>query len=101
LKPLLELRDGQIEAVDKVRTFSKTLERLLDLVSAKLENEPGPVRLCAIHSDSLKEANQLLDAAITRFDTSLVTEALITEISPVIGTHSGPGALGLAFMIGM
>jgi DegV family protein with EDD domain len=88
LKPLLELRDGQIESVDKVRTFSKTLERLLDLVSARLENEPGPVRLCAIHGDALKEANQLLDAAIT-------------EISPVIGTHAGPGALGLAFMIGM
>jgi DegV family protein with EDD domain len=101
LKPLLELRDGQIESVDKVRTFSKTLERLLDLVSAKLESESGPVRLCAIHGDSLNEANQLLDAAIQRFDTSLVTEALITEISPVIGTHAGPGALGLAFMIGM
>lgn len=101
LKPLLELRDGEIEAVDKVRTFSKTLDRLLDLVSAKLENEPGPVRLCAIHGDSLNEANQLLARAIARFDSSLVTEALISDVSPVIGTHAGPGALGLAFMIGM
>jgi len=101
LKPLLELRDGQIESVDKVRTFSKTLERLLDLVSAKLESEPGPVRLCVIHGDAPTEANQLLEAAIQRFDTSLVTEAPTTEISPVIGTHAGPGALGLAYMIGM
>jgi fatty acid-binding protein DegV len=74
---------------------------LLDLVSAKLENEPGTVRLCAIHGDSLNEANQLLARAIARFDSSLVTEALISDVSPVIGTHAGPGALGLAFMIGM
>ena len=101
LKPLLELQDGLIEPVDKVRTFSKTLDRLLDLVSARLEKEPGPVRLCAIHGNSLKEAQQLLDTAIHRFDSSLVTEALISDVSPVVGAHAGPGALGLAYMIGM
>jgi DegV family protein with EDD domain len=101
LKPLLELRDGQIESIDRVRTFSKTLERLLDLVSVRLENDPGPVRLCAIHGNALSEANQLLDTAITRFDSTLISETLISDISPVIGAHAGPGALGLAFMIGM
>ena len=101
LKPLLELRDGQIEAVERVRTFSKTLDRLLDLVGAKLVNESGPVRLCAIHGNSPDEARQLLDSAIQRFDTSLVSEAVLTDISPVIGTHAGPGALGLAYMLGM
>ncbi|MHC1740856.1 MAG: DegV family protein [Anaerolineaceae bacterium] len=101
LKPILELRGGAIESADKVRTFSKTLERMLDLVAVKLENEPGPVRLCAIHGNSLPEATQLLDAAIQRFSNSLVTETLISDISPVIGAHAGPGALGLAFMIGM
>lgn len=101
LKPLLELRDGQIEAVERVRTFSKTLDRLLDLVGAKLVNESGPVRLCAIHGNSPDEAKQLLDSAIQRFDTSLVSEAVLTDISPVIGTHAGPGALGLAYMLGM
>ena len=101
LKPLLELRDGQIEAVERVRTLSKTLERLLDLVSAKLEHESGPVRLCAIHGNSPEEAKQLLDSAIHRFSTTLVSEAIVSDISPVIGTHAGPGALGLAYMTGM
>jgi DegV family protein with EDD domain len=101
LKPLLELRDGQIEAVERVRTLSKTLDRLLDLVEAKVAQSEGPVRLCAIHGNSLDEANQLLDKAVNRFGSTLVAESLIADISPVIGTHAGPGALGLAWMIGM
>lgn len=101
LKPLLELRDGQIEAVERVRTLSKTLDRLLDLVEAKVAQSEGPVRLCAIHGNSLDEANQLLDKAVSRFGSTLVAESLIADISPVIGTHAGPGALGLAWMIGM
>jgi len=101
LKPLLELRDGQIEAVERVRTLSKTLHRLLDLVEAKVAQSEGPVRLCAIHGNSLDEANQLLDKAVNRFGSTLVAESLIADISPVIGTHAGPGALGLAWMVGM
>lgn len=101
LKPLLELRDGRIESVDKVRTFSKTLERLLDLVEEKLADNPGPVRLCVIHGDSPAEARQLLEGALHRFSSSLITDAEISDVSPVIGTHAGPGALGLAFMVGM
>lgn len=101
LKPILELRDGQIEAVERVRTLSKTLDRLLDLVELKLGSEPGPVRLCAVHGNSPVEAEQLLEKAVKRFSSTLVSEAVIADISPVIGTHAGPGALGLAWMNGM
>lgn len=101
LKPLLEIRDGKIEGVEKVRTLSKTIDRLLDLVEVKLANYQAPVRLCAIHGNAPDEAEQLLERAIKRIPTSLVTDAVITNISPVLGTHTGPGALGLAYMAGM
>lgn len=101
LKPILELQDGKIEAVERVRTLSKTLDRLLELVEAKLASESGPVRLCAIHGNSYAEAEQLLEKAVQRFTPKMVSEALISDISPVIGTHTGPGALGLAWMVGM
>jgi DegV family protein with EDD domain len=101
LKPLLELRDGQIEAVEKVRTLSKTIDRLLDLVEARLEHEKGPVRLCAIHANTPDQAAELLDRAVKRISKTLVSDAVISTISPVLGTHAGPGALGLAFMSGM
>ena len=101
LKPILAMRDGVIEPVEKVRTFSRTVARLLDLVEAKFENESGPVRLCAIHGNSPEAAQQLLDLAVTRFSDLLVSESMISDISPVIGAHAGPGALGLAYMVGM
>jgi fatty acid-binding protein DegV len=101
LKPILGLEDGQIEAVERVRTMNKSIDRLLELVDVKLSNEPGPVRLCAIHGNAFEEANLLLNKAIKKFSSSLVRETLISDISPVLGTHTGPGALGLAYMIGM
>lgn len=101
LKPILELRDGRIEAVERVRTLSKATDRLLDLVEARLAKETGPIRLCAIHANAPTEGNALLEKAIKRFPTSLVSDAVLSTISPVLGTHTGPGALGLAFMHSM
>jgi len=101
LKPLLELREGRIEAVERVRTFSKTVDRLLDLVEARLKNEKGPIRLAAIHANEPEKVEQLLERAIKRFSNTVVTDAVISTVSPVLGTHTGPGALGLAFMSGM
>ncbi len=101
LKPLLELRDGRIEAVERVRTFNKTVDRLLDLVEARLNKDKGPIRLAAIHANDQEKADELLDRAIKRFSNTVVTDAVTTSVSPVLGTHTGPGALGLAFMSGM
>ena len=101
LKPLLELRDGKIEAVEKVRTLSKTIDRLLDLVEAKVDHEKGPIRLCAVHGNAPKEAEELLSRAVKRFPSQLISDAVISTVSPVLGTHAGPGALGLAYMSGM
>jgi len=101
LKPLLELKDGKIEAVEKVRTLSKTIDRLLDLAEAKLNQVNGPIRLSAVHGNSPAEAEELLNRAVKRFPASQVSEAVLSSISPVLGTHTGPGALGLAYMAGM
>ncbi len=101
LKPLLEIRDGRIEAVERVRTLAKATDRLLDLVEEKIKDEPGPIRLCAVHANALKEAESLLERAVHRFSPSLITDAVLSTVSPVLGTHAGPGALGLVYMAGM
>lgn len=101
LKPLLELRNGKIEAVEKVRTLSKTIDRLLELVESKLDKENGPIRLCAIHANTPNDAEELLARAVKRISSSLISDAVVSTISPVLGTHTGPGALGLAYMTGM
>lgn len=101
LKPILELKDGRIEPVERVRTHSKAVDRLLDLVEARIANESGPIRLCAVHANAPDDGNALLEKAVKRFPNSLVTDTVLSTVSPVLGTHVGPGALGLAFMHSM
>ena len=58
LKPILELREGKIESIDKVRTMNKALDKLIEILMAKVENQ-YPVRISVQHANSLKEAEIL------------------------------------------
>jgi DegV family protein with EDD domain len=96
LKPLLELRDGRIEAVERVRTMSKAVDRLLDIFTERV-GDRRPVQIAGLHANAPEEARLLLERARQRFSGSDVSEAAISEVSPVLGTHAGPGCVGLAF----
>jgi fatty acid-binding protein DegV len=100
MKPILELRNGKIEAVERVRTMGKAVDRLIDLAENRIAKRT-PVSLATLHANSYENAQLLLDRARERFHVSDVSETILTEVSPVIGTHTGPGALGLCFMAGM
>ena len=97
LKPLLELRDGRIESVEKVRTKGKAINRMIDLV---VEKTAGctPVRLATLHANAEAEAKSALAAASVRLNP---VEQILACVSPVIGSHAGPGTVGLAYMAGM
>ena len=96
VKPLLEMQDGQIEPVEKIRTRRKALNRMLDLVEEKMAGRT-PVRLAAVHANAEAEALSLLENARQRFNP---VESLISPLSPVIGAHAGPGTVALAYMTG-
>ena len=96
VKPLLELQEGRIESVEKIRTKGKALERMLDLAEEKMAGVK-PVRLGVVHANCESEALALLETARRRFDPA---ETIISPLSPVIGTHAGPGTVALAFMTG-
>ncbi|HEX2978895.1 MAG TPA: DegV family protein, partial [Anaerolineaceae bacterium] len=97
LKPLLELVDGRIEAVERVRTKRKAIDRLLDLAEQRIDGRK-PVRLAALHANAEEEADHLVERAGARFNA---VEILCEELSPVVGVHAGPGTIGLAYMVGM
>jgi DegV family protein with EDD domain len=96
VKPLLELQEGQIEPVEKIRTKRKALERMLDLAEEKMAGRT-PIRLATVHANVESEALSLLETARQRFNP---VESLCSPLSPVIGTHAGPGTVALAFMTG-
>jgi DegV family protein with EDD domain len=97
IKPVLEMRDGRIEAVEKVRTKQKAIKHMLDLVEERLKGKSS-IRLAVTHADSDAEAFSLLEAARTRLDP---VETFSCPLSPVIGTHVGPGTLALNYMSGV
>ncbi|RPJ49840.1 MAG: DegV family protein [Chloroflexi bacterium] len=100
LKPILELRNGRIEAVERVRTMNKAIDRLLDVYSQKIGNR-RPLQITGLHANAPEEARLLLERALQRFNVSEVSESVLAEVSPVLGTHTGPGTIGLAFTAGL
>jgi DegV family protein with EDD domain len=97
IKPILEVTGGKIEAVERVRTRKKSLMRLVELVEERV-NGQTPVRLAVLHANVAEEAKELLAVASNRIQAD---ESIYSEVSPVIGTHAGPGTVGLAYMAGM
>ncbi len=97
VKPVLELRDGRIEPVERVRTKSKATEKMLERVVEKVAGRV-PVRLATLHANAEAEAMALLSMASLQLNP---IEQIFAAVSPVIGTHAGPGTVGLAFMAGM
>jgi DegV family protein with EDD domain len=100
LKPILELRDGRVEPIERVRTMNKAVDRLLEHLDSRL-NGHHSLRVACLHADAPMEASNLMERIQQRFDPSLIAEAMTSEISPVIGTHTGPGTLGIAFTTGI
>ena len=97
LKPILAIEDGKIEAVERVRTRGKALDRLVELVAEKCAGK-SPVRIATLHADAEADAKVMLDKI-----TMLVqpVESVFAAVSPAVGAHAGPGTAGLAWMAGM
>jgi DegV family protein with EDD domain len=97
IKPILEIVDGKIDAVESVRTRKKSLNRVIEIIHERTKGK-SPLRLGALHANSPDVAQMLLDVACTKLNPD---EKIFTEISPVLGTHAGPGTVGLAYMVEM
>lgn len=100
IKPILEIRDGRVEPLERVRTRGKSLLRLLDIATERISKD-HPIRIASLITDNPTETQSLLEQLRTRFNVSDVSDALCAPISPVIGTHVGPGTLGIAYLSGM
>jgi DegV family protein with EDD domain len=90
IKPVVEIRDGVVEEAGKVRTRSKSLKVLVEKVAAQ------PIdTLAVVHgqADDLDELLELLNPIKPR------DEIVTGLVGPVIGTHAGPGVIGVTFQI--
>ncbi|MBK9209204.1 MAG: DegV family EDD domain-containing protein [Anaerolineales bacterium] len=93
LKPILALKEGKVEGVERIRTKSKAHDRVLELVAEQVKGKSN-IRLATLHANAVDDAKTLLDRAAQQLNP---IETIFAEVSPVVGTHTGPGTVGLAF----
>ena len=83
-----------LEGIERIRTKSKAHDRVLELVTEKVKGKTG-IRIATLHANASDDAQKLLDRASKQLSA---VESLFTEVSPVVGTHAGPGTVGLAYI---
>lgn len=94
LKPILAVKEGKVEGIERIRTKTKAHDRVLELISEQVKGKSN-IRIATLHANSADDAKSLLDRAAAELSP---VETLFTELSPVVGTHAGPGTVGLAYM---
>lgn len=93
LKPVLQICDGIVQPLAKIRSRRKALERVYDLVAAEI-GDADRVHMAVLHVAAPDEASRLAEQLEERFKP---VELIRSECGPVIGTHAGPGTVGVAF----
>lgn len=90
LKPVLHLEEGRIEVLDKVRTRSKAVQRMLE-VFYKEASQAQQVGI--LHIDAPTEGQQLAQKVQEYYHGPL----LLAQCGAVIGSHAGPGTVGICW----
>jgi DegV family protein with EDD domain len=91
IKPLLHVVDGSIEPLEKVRTRSRAMTRLVDLVAERAG--AGRVDIAVQHLAEEARAQELADRLAERVPG--VVDLVIAEVGAVVAAHVGPGVLGV------
>jgi DegV family protein with EDD domain len=92
IKPILQIHDGEVSLVARVRTKSRAHQRLLELMKQCVDSRP--VYASVVHASALQEAESLREQVAARF---YCRELYVTEFPPVMATHTGPGLVGLSY----
>ena len=90
-KPLLYFRDGEIDALERVRTSKRALRRMVDLMVEWLGTKE-PIAAVAIEAAARDRAEALLELVQAEMN---VIDARICPLTPVLGAHVGNGTVGL------
>jgi DegV family protein with EDD domain len=90
VKPLLQLDGGRIEPLEKVRTASKAIARLEEIVAERAGS--AQVDIAVHHLAAPERASALADRLRARVPG--VVDLHVSEVGAVIGAHTGPGLLG-------
>ena len=93
IKPVFTLNHANPHTVGLPRTMKSAINHILKLMEEAVKREQQ-LHVAVMHADAIKEAVILKDMILSKFDCK---EIYITEFTPVMGVHTGPGLVGVAF----
>jgi DegV family protein with EDD domain len=93
IKPILTMRNGKIDVLEKVRSQKVSWARVIELTAQALNGQPAE-RMAIAHVNALTEAKQF--EAQLRASLTCPAEILMTELTPGLSVHTGAGLVGVA-----
>ena len=88
IKPVIRVDQGEIESIGRLRTWSRAEQRLRELTRAEAPLD----RLAVLHIANRAGAERFLDS----IQDIAPSDTLVIETTPTLGTHIGPGSIGVA-----
>lgn len=95
IKPILQVKDGQVEAFEQQRTKKRALARLVEVVTESCKGG-ADAHLCVLQVEAEKEAQALVEELKSKVPVSNIP---IYELPPAIVVHAGPRAMGVGFFL--
>lgn len=93
IKPILHFEDGLIQPHSQTRTRKRALEQMLITAEERLSGR-AMAEACVVNIDCRSDGQALVEMVKERFQPGSI---YLSDCSPVVGTHVGPGGLGLAY----
>jgi DegV family protein with EDD domain len=93
VKPLIGMEDGIIVALGQARTRPRAYAKMVELMHERNPTQ-APIKIAITHVAASDQAELLLDMIKQAFDPR---ETLISQLSPALGVHTGPGMVGVNF----
>lgn len=91
IKPILCIKNGETFSLERVRTRSRAIERIWEICEADAPYE----ELSILYSTNSDEAENMLNRLTSLYPREKIYKA---RFGPILGTHVGPGALGVAYI---
>ena len=92
IKPVFRFSDGDADGIARPRTRGRALERIIQEVLGEAADRP--VHVAAFHALAEADAKEVVRRIEAEAD---VVESYVVEATPVMGAHTGPGLVGVAF----
>ena len=93
IKPLIGMVDGVIVPLGQARSRTKAYHMMVDMIETAV-GRLGKIKVAYMHAAAQEEVEKLKSLVEERFTC---VESLVTELTPALGVHTGPGTAGLCY----